>query len=732
MAVDNFPRGTYEARVVEHPGRRTFTGIDPQTGEPTGETKVYDVTLNEGTVTQQGTAWTPSVMNDLENRIGNSVGQIKNEFTATQYKNDSSLTTDAQTVVGGINEANTKALNIAPVFSSSSTYTVGAYVFYQGVLYKCTVAVTTAGDWDANKWTQVKVTDEMGGGSATFAGLADTNFSNLQNGQIAKYNSTSGKWVNANESGGSAEFIKTVSGAVASFSDAQGGYPLVDLTAQIVPQQSGSGDPSPSNPRAISGFSSGTIYHDGANLWDEEWEVGDLSGVDGTPISASDRIRAKNYIAVKPSTTYYFKTDGTNRVRFWEYGFDKVGIELKDSMLSGAFTTGANTYYIRFYCFPAYGTTYKNDLSINYPSTDTSYHAYNGTTATVQFNQTIYGGTWKAEEGKVEPTYAIVDLADLSWTYQQDYSRWITTGIKTTIKIDSTTDTSKVIPAYCEKYKPTSYANLSTNEITYYNSDGNVFCNNGSSSETPTGKLAYLLDTPSAEISVDAVNLTAQDGTNNIFADTGDTSVTYATTAVGDVGEVLINDGRTASNTTWSSTKINTQLTGKQNTLTAGTGIDITSDTISVTDYIKDASVADEYDATATYAVGDYCIHGGLLYICTTAITVAEDWDATHWTQTNVVSQLGSSIDDTATSASTTWSSSKISSTFIAATDVTGTLAAGSTSITLSDASITTSSTIEVFNDLDVPYTAKTLATGSITLTFEAQQSAMSVKVRVS
>ena len=65
-------------------------------------------------------------------------------------------------------------------------------------------------------------------------------------------------------------------------------------------------------------------------------------------------------------------------------------------------------------------------------------------------------------------------------------------------------------------------------------------------------------------------------------------------------------------------------------------------------------------------------------------------------------------------------------------TDVTGTLTAGQTSITLSNAAITTASTIEVFNDLDIPYNSKTLSTGSITLTFDAQQSNMSVKVRVS
>ena len=41
-----------------------------------------------------------------------------------------------------------------------------------------------------------------GGGASNFADLDDVNFSNLQNGQVAKYNSTTQKWENANESGG--------------------------------------------------------------------------------------------------------------------------------------------------------------------------------------------------------------------------------------------------------------------------------------------------------------------------------------------------------------------------------------------------------------------------------------------------------------------------------------------------------------------------------------------------
>ena len=66
-------------------------------------------------------------------------------------------------------------------------------------------------------------------------------------------------------------------------------------------------------------------------------------------------------------------------------------------------------------------------------------------------------------------------------------------------------------------------------------------------------------------------------------------------------------------------------------------------------------------------------------------------------------------------------------------TDVVGTLAAGATSITLSDVSITLNSTIDLFTDTyGVNPSAISVADGSITLTFAAQQAAVNVKVRVS
>ena len=93
----------------------------------------------------------------------------------------------------------------------------------------------------------------------------------------------------------------------------------------------------------------------------------------------------------------------------------------------------------------------------------------------------------------------------------------------------------------------------------------------------------------------------------------------------------------------------------------------------------SDSFLADEYDATQTYAVGDYRIHEGGLYVCNTAISTAEDWNASHWTLTDVGSALEAitsniptktsqlqndsgftQIDDSEASASKTYSSEKI------------------------------------------------------------------------
>ena len=46
---------------------------------------------------------------------------------------------------------------MAPTYSNSSTYAVGDYVWYDGDLYRCTTAITTAESWTAAHWTAAVV-----------------------------------------------------------------------------------------------------------------------------------------------------------------------------------------------------------------------------------------------------------------------------------------------------------------------------------------------------------------------------------------------------------------------------------------------------------------------------------------------------------------------------------------------------------------------------------------------
>lgn len=58
--------------------------------------------------------------------------------------------------------------------------------------------------------------------------------------------------------------------------------------------------------------------------------------------------------------------------------------------------------------------------------------------------------------------------------------------------------------------------------------------------------------------------------------------------------------------------------------------------------------IAPQYSSSSTYDVGDFVIHEGLMYTCNTAISTAEAWNSSHWTQTSVNENMGGAtpLDD--------------------------------------------------------------------------------------
>lgn len=97
--------------------------------------------------------------------------------------------------------------NIADDYDSTATYAVNDYVVYNGVLYKCTSAISIAETFTPAHWTAVLIMDEIaagggGGGSTTLAGLNDVAISSVADGDVLTYDSILNKWKNTAGSGG--------------------------------------------------------------------------------------------------------------------------------------------------------------------------------------------------------------------------------------------------------------------------------------------------------------------------------------------------------------------------------------------------------------------------------------------------------------------------------------------------------------------------------------------------
>jgi hypothetical protein len=224
----------------------------------------------------------------------------------------------------------------------------------------------------------------------------------------------------------SAYIVETETGSIAPFTDGADDVPVKDLAIAIEPVQSGSGDPSPENIRPISGWTGANVSANGINQWDEDWTVGRWSEQHGVLNPAfTSYVASKNKIPVKPNTTYYFRVDfsGATAREIVYFDADKNWISDANSVYADApFTTPNNCYYIAFNLGGGYGATYNHNVSINYPSTDYDYHAYNGSSVSVNWQTeagTVYGGTLDVTTGVLTVNSILMQFTgdeNESWT----------------------------------------------------------------------------------------------------------------------------------------------------------------------------------------------------------------------------------------------------------------------------------------------------------------------------
>lgn len=148
-----------------------------------------------------------------------------------------------------------------------------------------------------------------------------------------------------------------------------------------------------------------TIYQNGYNQWNEEW------------VLAGNTVRSKNPIKVKPSTTYYISCPATADIDVVTSA--GVYVSYITSKQNGTFETPIDCEYIQFTMRSAYGTEYHDDISINYPATETSYHAFVGESyAASDINdiETLSG-----------ENVFFTDSGDISVTYKDSIQHYIDT-----------------------------------------------------------------------------------------------------------------------------------------------------------------------------------------------------------------------------------------------------------------------------------------------------------------
>ena len=170
-----------------------------------------------------------------------------------------------------------------------------------------------------------------------------------------------------------------------------------------------------SNICPISGWTKANLNVTGTNVWDEELEIGSIDSTNGQNTTSSSSTRSKNYIPTVPLTTYYKKVPNDLQVLFYDADKNYLGYGVWGH--DTTFTTPSNAYFMRFKLGSSYGTTYQNNISINYPATDHDYHAYTGTPYTIQFGQTVYGGTLDVVSGELVVTKKLTTIRAWSGSF---------------------------------------------------------------------------------------------------------------------------------------------------------------------------------------------------------------------------------------------------------------------------------------------------------------------------
>lgn len=263
------------------------------------------------------------------------------------------------------------------------------------------------------------------------------------------------------------------------------GYPL-EVRSGIEPVQSGSGDPSPSNVRPITGWTGATLTRCGKNLINPQIDTDNYyasyasTNADGSITvnnSSSSKVFPATVWTRLPSGTYtakFTRISGSNPTEVFLQCNDTADYSSNISALGVKTFTLSEETQVRFMVVANASESYTASIQIEQGSSATAYTPYQGDTYTADFGQTVYGGT-------------------LDWN----------TGVLTA--------THGQIAAYAGESLPGAWI-----------SDRDVYADGAM--PTTGAQVVYKLATPQT-IQLTPKEIAAMEGLNTLYSSTGDTAV---------------------------------------------------------------------------------------------------------------------------------------------------------------------------------------------------------------
>lgn len=355
---------------------------------------------------------------------------------------------------------------------------------------------------------------------------------------------------------------------------------IAQVTSEIVAVQSGSGDPSPTNIRPISGWSAVNVNRSAKNMFkipsefvdrtsrgitvsgnsDMTYNVSGLS-TNNASINLADNSATSNYYTTQQLSNTIKYPAGTYTIS-GETNTEEGGFSIIYGTNIGAVYSAEGNGYeniknksvtitmaTEWYMNPLFSINNNKQVSDNaYLKVQvergeeaTTYEPYNGTTYTTTLKDgqgnplECYGGELTNENGVQRLDRAsgiIVDMGELTWTYVNQISAFRTS-------LSSYKKNSRITPnALCEIAKPystnsfianTSLVGFSFGDVGAY--DNNILLRLDGITTTEDlltvvrgKKMTFELATPQT-IPQDNLAIATQDGTNNLWADSGDITV---------------------------------------------------------------------------------------------------------------------------------------------------------------------------------------------------------------